>query len=119
MRIPITLYLHNSKKVNTLALLDSGATECFINQSLVDTIQVPLRRLPYNIPVYNVDGTENRNGTIEHSVTIDYWLGEEANGQLPAEDLPRKKQRFQVTSLGKERIILGYSWLEKENPHVD
>jgi len=45
-------------------LLDTGATENFIDQTTVDKLRLGTKRIPYPQPVYNVDGTMNRAGTI-------------------------------------------------------
>jgi len=60
------------------------------------------------IDVYNVDGTLNRNGSITQEV--------EASLEIQGR---RMKERFLVTALGKQKVILGYPWLEKANPKIN
>jgi len=55
-----------------------------------------------------VDGTENKRGTIKTYVKLDM----EINGKRTTEDLL-------VTGLGKERIILGFPWLNEQNPDIN
>jgi len=55
-----------------------------------------------------VDGTLNKQGAIKHY--LDAWIT--INGR-------RFKERFYVTELGKEKIILGAPWLRKANPDID
>ena len=65
-------------------------------------------KLPQPIPVLNVDGTNNANGTITHYTWRSFTLGRK-----------RLTARMLVTSLGKEDIILGLPWLQKHNPSID
>ena len=60
------------------------------------------------IRVFNVDGSRNSAGDITHAVnlTVDF-LGH------------REELRTEVTNLGKNSLILGYTWLKKHNPSVD
>jgi hypothetical protein len=41
-------------------------------------------------------------------VNLEFFLGEQ-----------RFKERFYVTGLGKQKIILGFPWLHKYNPIID
>ena len=55
-----------------------------------------------------MDGTENKCGMIKSYVNLDLEInGRKTNTQL-----------F-VTGLGKERIILGFPWLNEHNPDID
>jgi hypothetical protein len=51
-----------------------------------------------------VDGTENKRGTINAYVNLEFSLGEQ-----------KFKEQFYVTGLGKQKIILGFPWLHKYN----
>ena len=53
----------------------------------------------------NVDGTENKRGTIKQYVDLTFTI----NGRP-------QTQRLYLTGLGKQRIILGFPWLQKQNP---
>jgi hypothetical protein len=55
-----------------------------------------------------VDGTENQGGIIDKSCVLRVRRGER---QLA--------QRFYVTNLGQDHIILGYPWLREFNPEID
>jgi len=82
------------------ALLDSGATENFISFRTWKGLGIGQQELDEPITVHNVDGTENRRGKITHYC----WLRVLYNGE-------QKLQRFFLTSLGKDRMILGYPFL--------
>jgi hypothetical protein len=60
------------------------------------------------IPVFNIDGTLNKDGSIEETVSVQV----EGSG-------PIKNLWCFVTELGDDNMILGLLWLEKHNPDVD
>jgi hypothetical protein len=70
--------------------------------------ELPTRDLIYPRKVFNVDGTENRNGMIVKSCMLCVRRGEK-----------QARQRFYITNLGDDRILLGYPWLEEFNPDID
>ena len=90
------------------ALLDSGATGCFIDKSWALERRIELKPLKNPIPVLNVDGTRNQAGDITHFVSIIIKIGKHA-----------EKLWCAVTCLGKTPLILGHTWLRKHNPDVD
>jgi site-specific DNA-cytosine methylase len=55
-----------------------------------------------------MDGTENKQGTINAYVNLEFKLGDQ-----------KFNERFYVTGLGKKRIILGFPWLHKYNPIIN
>jgi hypothetical protein len=54
------------------ALVDSGATENFIDWQLTKALKVQIILLPCPQKVYNVDGMENKAGVIEKHVKL--WV---------------------------------------------
>ena len=91
-----------------IALLDSGATENFIDEETWKRMKVGRRPLVKPIKVYNVDGTENKQGEMTHYCRLRVIYNDQ-------EDL----QEFYITNLGKDRLILGYPFLRVFNPRVD
>ena len=89
-------------------LLDSGATEKFIDQNFAKSKGLKTKLLKTPIKVYNVDGTPNKRGTIRSYVNLDI----EIHGRT-------RRERLLVTGLGKQKIILGFSWLKETNPVID
>jgi hypothetical protein len=59
IRLPIKFYpesgSRHSSKVETLALLDSGAGGIFINRDYQEKLRIPTQQLEKPIIVYNVD----------------------------------------------------------------
>jgi hypothetical protein len=92
----------------TNALLDCGATGLFIDTEYVKQKRLTVRNLARPIPVYNVDGTLNEAGAI--SGIVDVVLRYKGHTE---------RAQFAVTGLGKQDLILGYTWLREHNPEVD
>ena len=59
------------KKVAEQALLDSGATDNFIDQRTIRRLNIPTQRLDRPRILYNVDKTENRSGCITNYVDLE------------------------------------------------
>ena len=71
------LFIHLSqKRAETTVLLDSGATENFISMKYAKELQLPIKQLQRPQPVYNVDGTQNKNGDIEHYTNLEMQMGD-------------------------------------------
>ena len=90
------------------ALLDSGATGMFIDESYVDAQKIATRDLDQPKPVFNVDGTRNEAGSIKRTVDLIMRYGKHS-----------EHATFTVTSLGKQKVILGHSWLRLHNPVIN
>src|SRR3982074_331116 len=105
MKIPIQIMLTNNRKVETIALIDSGAKGAsFIDRDFAAKQKIPLKRLTKDIPILNADGTENRGGDICEYVKVTLEVEKRSCGIL-----------LLATSLGRETVILGYPWLQQEN----
>jgi hypothetical protein len=92
----------------TQALIDCGATSCFINVEWAQSNNVPTRPLMNPIQVYNVDGTANEAGMIV-----------EIADMILCYDGHSERTQFAVTCLGKQSMILGYNWLCNHNPEIN
>ena len=100
--------LEGERNVETLALIDSGAGGKFIDQNFAKKEGLKMKDLENPLTVYNVDGTLNKMGTIRKFVELPLII----NGRKTMEWLL-------VTGLGKQRIILGFPWLNEQNPVID
>jgi hypothetical protein len=68
----ICVYLNSLfKRAETSALLDSGATENFINPTYARELKLPIEELTEPCKVFNVDRTQNRHGQITHYTDLD------------------------------------------------
>ena len=107
MTLSITLHV-NGRKVETIALIDSGAAGIFIDRIFAQQNKLKMDSLPKKIEVFNVDGTENQDGSITKKVSADL----DVKGR-------KMKTQFLVTALGSQRVILGYPWLVYANPKIN
>jgi len=96
------------KQVDRKALLDSGATECFIHPHAVKQLKLATRTLPKVRKVQNVDGTNNKAGQILE--VVDLTVNNNGEQALHA---------FYIADIGQDDFILGYPFLEASNPDVD
>ena len=90
---------------NIEILIDSGATNNFISEELVKRIRIPtMNTKPFQIRVANGDPETIKYCTEPCSVEIQEF---------------KDMVCCNVLKMGKERIILGKSWLRKHNPAID
>ena len=92
----------------TEALLDCGATGLYIDHEFARSLNLSLQKLSHLIPVYNADKTPNKSGPICHVVTLCMKIGDHV-----------ETATFAVTDTGRNKVILGYSWLRRHNPNID
>jgi gag-polyprotein putative aspartyl protease len=95
-------------KAEEVALVDSGATENFINYQTVVQLRLGSNKLAIPRPVHNVNGTPNKSGEITHSIDLYVQLGNR-----------EQRVQFFVTNLGKDHMILGHLWLRTFNPQIN
>jgi gag-polyprotein putative aspartyl protease len=107
LEIPFS-FEHLRGKADDVTLLDSGATENFMDTRTAKRLK--LRPLKMTTPqvVRNVDGTENRNGSITEYVRLRIKQG-------PKDQV----QNFYITNLGQDRTILGFPWFKTFNPIIN
>ena len=97
-----------SNMAEEITLVDSRATENFIDIDVWKHLKIGRFQLSKAIPVYNVNGTMNKKGAIDSYCWLKVRLGEQ-----------EKNTKFYLTSIGKEQFILGYLFLEAFNPSID
>jgi hypothetical protein len=91
----------------TQALIDCGATGCFIDIEWVKLNNIPTCPLTKPIPVYNVDSTANDASAITD--IADVILRYENHSECT---------QLAVTCLGKQSLILRYNWLRNHNLEI-
>ena len=94
------------KSVNSF--VDSGATGEFINCHYAKSNWLHTQKLSKPIPVYNVDRTLNEAGSITEVVDLILRYQNHLEWTL-----------FAVTGLGRQKLILGHSWLWKHDLEID
>ncbi len=87
------------------ALVDSGATDCFMSEDFIRRMKLGKRPLQRPRKIWNIDNTANQAGAITHYITLDIQTGES-----------RKQIQFLVTNIGNEDVILGYPWMVAFKP---
>jgi hypothetical protein len=92
----------------TQALIDCGATGCFIDIEWVKLNNIPTCPLTNPIPVYNVNRTANNASAITD--ITDVILHDEQHSE---------RTKLAITCLGKQSLILGYNWLRNHNPEIN
>ena len=110
MTIPILLLSkqNGKKNVETKALLDTEAEGKFIDQNFVLWNNLRTHKLAKPITIYNVDGTENKTGTITWYVDVNLQIGNRTTST-----------KLLVTSLGCQKIILGFPWFAEQNLEIN
>jgi hypothetical protein len=98
----------SQSKADESALIDSGATNNFIDEETWKRLGIGKKELARPVTVHIVDGTENKQGKITHYCWLRIVKGEK-----------HMLQRFYIMALGKDRIILGYPFLYDFNPKIN
>jgi len=107
--LPIEISTTDTSEVHSVkALLDSGATGSFIDKDFVRTKGITTQSISRPIPVYNVDGSPNEAGQI--SEVVDVVLRYKTHSE---------RTLLAVSSLGRQSMILGYTWLKDHNSEVN
>jgi len=107
--LPIEIGTTDTSKVHSVkVLLDSRATGNFIDKDFVRMKGISTRSISCPIPVFNVDGSPNEAGQISEVVDVILCYKTYSERMLLA-----------VSNLGKQSMILGYTWLKNHNPEVN
>jgi len=96
------------RRIDQKALLDSGATECFIHPRVVECLKIATKKLKTPRNVRNVDGTPNKAGKITEAAKL-----------ITNHSGTKTKHIFFVADIGPDDYILGFPFLEANEPTVD
>jgi len=97
-----------TKRAEAIALLDSGATENFINLAYAKWLKLPIKQLPIPRTLLNVDGIENKSGKLQFYTNLDVQTG-----------TTKTTLQFFLSDLGEHKAILGYPWFLAMQPRID
>ena len=108
----INLYatiMHNKKDetIKTKPHLDCRAGRIFMDQNFTWKHGIKITKLDKPITAQNVDGTLNKKGTIRYFADLKIKI-----------DKKTSEERFYITGLGNQKIILGFPWLKK-HPQIN
>ena len=92
----------------TSALIDSYVTKNFIDIQMVKWWGLPQKTLPRPQPIVNVDRTKNKVGMVTEACILKVLYNK-----------CQHLQRFYVTDLGFDQVLLGYPWLSTFSPLID
>ena len=79
-----------------------------MDHDYVERNRLTTQKLQHAIPVFNVDGSPNEAGSITE--IVDAILCYKGHTECTS---------FAVTSLGKQDIILRFTWLQEHNPEIN
>ena len=96
----IQFYIHTiAKRAKAITLVDSGATENFMNLSYAKWLKLPIHLLEQPQKIFNINGTKNKSGKLKYYMDLEVQT-----------EMTRSLLCFFLTDLGENKAILGYSW---------
>ena len=102
----IKFYAHlRSKRAVDLALVDSGATENFMNLRYAQYLQLPIQEMREPQMMFNVHRTPNKARKIKYYTDLEVQTRSD-----------HTKFRFFLTNIGQSKVILGYPWMAAVQP---
>ena len=105
----VRFYAHSKfKRTEALALLNSGATENFMNIQYAKYLQLLIKRLEGSRRLFNVDGTENKSSMLQFYTDLQVQTGSQCT-----------HLQFFLTDIGENKAILGYPWFAAVQPNID
>jgi hypothetical protein len=105
----VRFFMHTkSKRAKALTLVDSGATENFMNLGYAQYLRLPIQRLASPRKLYNVDGTSNQSGDLLYYTNLSVQTGDK-----------QINLRFFLSNLGENKAILRYPWFAAMQPKID
>jgi hypothetical protein len=103
------VFIHSkSKRAETIALLDSEATENFINIRYAHKLGLSIQKLTEERRLFNVNGTLNQVGSLKYYVNINTHTGPQTT-----------RLWYFLTELEENQVILGYPWFASAQPKID
>jgi hypothetical protein len=105
----VRFYTHSTKKrAEGTALIDSSATENFMNLDYARWLGLPIKHLEKTRQLFNVDSTENKAGKLQFYTDVSLQTGTK-----------RTNHRFFLSDLGEVKAIFGYPWFANTQPRID
>ena len=102
----VRCYVHSiAKRAEIIALVDSGATENFMNLSYARWLKLPIKQLKELRKLFNMDGTENKAGQLKFYTDLQVQTGRSQN-----------HLQFFLSDQEEHKAILGYLWFAVTQP---
>ena len=89
-------------------MIDSGATDNLLTPTLAQRLGLKVQKLQIPKPILTVDGSLHKQGKITDYVNLNLRLGQQTHCQ-----------KFYIATLGQDRVILGYPFLQRFNPDIN
>jgi len=105
--VQIRLY-GTKRQVKINAIIDSGATEDFIDKGFCSKYNIRTTQAKKTREVYLADGRPSAMGPITHTAKVPMDIGSH-----------RELATFQVAKLPNHEVILGMPWLKQHSPRID
>src|SRR6267154_2561695 len=103
------VFMHSkSKRANTIALLDSGATKNFMSLQYTKYLQLSIKVLSEPRRLFNMDGTQNKAGDLKYYTDLHTRMG-----------TTQRTLQYFLSDLGENRVILEYPWFMATQPKID
>ena len=107
--IMVQIRLHGTKRQVTInAMIDSGATEDFIDRGFCSKYDIRTTQAKTTREVSLADGRPSAMGPITHTAKVPMDIGSH-----------RELATFQVAKLPNHEVILGMPWLKQHSPRID
>ena len=91
-----------------IMLIDTGATENFINQETSQKLKLRTKKLETLVGLWNINGTFNKSRQITHYLNLFVSYKTKKNTKC-----------FYITNLGTDQLILSYPWFYAFNHNID
>ncbi len=94
------IFMHSkSKRADTIALLDLGATENFMNLQYAKYLNLSIKVLKEPRRLFNMDRTWNRAEDLKYYTDLHTRTG-----------TTQRTLQYFLSDLGENKVILGYPW---------
>ena len=104
--IPLSL---GSRRIQAIALLDSGVSACFLDEEFAKLQKIPLVRKAKLVHVEVIDERPLSSGSVTHETIPLEVTFQNHSSQII----------FNIIKTPSNPVILGLSWLERYNPSID
>ena len=89
-------------------LIDSGASESFLDITTAKTLNIPMFKLKHSKEISLADGSTPTSGTIEYWTALDVQIQKHVTTAV-----------VYLIDCPKTNLILGHDWLSQTNPVID
>jgi hypothetical protein len=104
----VRTFIHSKlKRAETIALLNSGAMEKFMNLDYAKYLQLPIQCLKEPRKLYNIDGTPNKSRELQYFT------------DLQVQTRTQCSNLHSLSNLGENKVILSYPWFAAFQPRIN